>query len=96
MDTDQVRPPDGPSGELGVLLTPREPIEQTVIRHLGMSLAQAQVDLAFVMARIAATKEDVKLLMETSNAIMTQEGGREDGFVLIPPQALGTLFALLG
>ena len=84
MDADQVRPPHGAGAQLGVLLAPAEPIEQIVIRHLGMSLAQTQVDLAFALARIAAAKESVKRLMEAADP--------EDGLAPL----LGSLFSLLG
>jgi hypothetical protein len=45
-----------PGSELGVLL---EPIEQRVIRTLGVELAQARVDIAFLTARLTSIKEMV-------------------------------------
>lgn len=73
---------NGSGGEQRLLLSqPLESIDTVVIRHLGISLAQTQVDLAYALARNAGAKAWVQ-------QAMTAEPD------LAP--ILGTLFALLG
>lgn len=73
---------NGSGGEQRLLVSqPLESVDTIVIRHLGMSLAQTQVDLAYALARNAAAKTMLQ-------QVVTAEPE------LAP--ALGTLFALLG
>ena len=73
---------NGSGGEQRLLLSqPLESIDTVVIRHLGISLAQTQVDLAYAMARNAAAKTMIQQAMTAEPELAP---------------FLGTLFALLG
>jgi hypothetical protein len=71
------------------VVAPPESIEQVVIRHLGVSLAQTQVDLAFALGRNALAKEMVKRFMDIAH-------DDPDGSVLVSLPMLGTLYGALG
>lgn len=51
MDTDGVGTENGASDQLRVVLD-TEPLEQKVIRQLGMEVAQGRVDIAFLQGRL--------------------------------------------
>jgi len=88
MADSQVRPTDGTGSQLGGLVGAPESVEQVVIRHLGMALAQNQVDLAFALSRNALAKEFVKRLMDAAQ-------DDPDRSLLISSPMLGTLYGLL-
>lgn len=73
---------NGSGGEQRLLVSqPMESLDSIVIRHLGISLAQTQVDLAYALARNAAAKALLQQLMTAEPELAP---------------VLGTLFALLG
>ena len=73
---------NGSGGEQRLLVSqPLEPLDTIVIRHLGISLAQTQVDLAYALGRNAAAKAMLQQLVTAEPDLAP---------------VLGTLFALLG
>lgn len=74
---------NGSGGEQRLLVNqpPLESLDTVVIRHLGISLAQTQVDLAYALARNAAAKAMLQQVMTAEPELAPM---------------LGTLFALLG
>jgi len=70
-----------------------EPLENQVIRTLGVELAQARVDIAFLVARIQAIKAaTVTMVMAT----VVEETRAPDGYAFIRNEDVMTLQRLLG
>jgi hypothetical protein len=72
---------NGSGGQQRVLLTPTEPVENAVIRQLGIELAQARIDTAFAQGRLANAKAHLMQLLQAE---------------IVTPEQVGTLIALLG
>ena len=74
-------------------------LEQRVIKGLGLELAQARVDIAFLRARLEAVREVVVSLMDLQKAMLSSpalEGVEPPpGMTFMPGDVFMTLTAVL-
>ena len=77
----------------------REPIEEKVIRSLGIELAQARVDLGYAHARLEGLRDVIAAVQEAQTAALASpslEGFQPPpGFTIVPGDLLLTLQTLL-
>lgn len=79
------------SSESLVLLLSQDPIENRVIRALGMELAQVRLDLSFANARLTALREVVEAL----SRVVLDGHEPPPGYAYVPGDLMMTLQSIL-